>query len=44
LKYRIKNYYSLEQYIAIKKQQLKRFWKILDPSETCFSRFLTMEA
>jgi hypothetical protein len=25
LKYRIKNYYSLEQYIAIKKQQLKRF-------------------
>jgi hypothetical protein len=27
-----------------KEQRFKRFWKILDPSETCFSRFLTTDS
>ena len=40
LKYRIKNYYSLEQYIAIKNNNL-RVWNILDPSEACISWLLT---
>ena len=46
LKYQIKNYYSLEQYIAIKNNNLKGFEKYWTPVKhvfPCFSRFLNTD-
>jgi hypothetical protein len=39
LKYRIKNYYSLEQYIAIKNNNLKGFEKYWTPVKHVFQIF-----
>jgi hypothetical protein len=40
LKYRIKNYYSLEQYIAIKNNNLKGFEKYWTPVKHVFPAFI----